>query len=296
MKSKTFFLLLLFIQNSHLPEKTLTYSEVFFLTGVACGEIDRKLREVSGIVASINNPGFLWAINDSGNLPEIFLITTKAEVKRVWHLKGCDNIDWEDISIGIDPATKKVYLYIGDIGDNFANRATKIVYKIEEPILESTDEINEVEKLVIGLSDGNRDMEAMMFDPISNTLFFISKREHSVGLYSIPHLNVNGSIRALKLTSLPFTNIVAANISPSGQHVIIKDYKNVFYWERSSCQSISELLHQPPIVLPYDPEIQGEAVCFALDESGYFTLSESSYVTRAKLFFYKKNVIEPFTS
>ena len=33
----------------------------------------KKLKEVSGIAASIKNPGYIWGHNDSGNEPDVYL-------------------------------------------------------------------------------------------------------------------------------------------------------------------------------------------------------------------------------
>src|SRR5687767_10710977 len=94
-----------------------------------------KLKEVSGVASSVNNKGMLWAQNDSGNSPEIYLIDENLEVVLTCHLMGIENRDWEDIAVGPGPDPAKNYVYIADIGDNKAAYPYKYIYRFEEPVI-----------------------------------------------------------------------------------------------------------------------------------------------------------------
>src|SRR5687767_8835551 len=96
---------------------------------------DKKLKEVSGVASSVNNKGMLWAHNDSGNGPEIYLINENLEIVLTCHLVGIENRDWEDIAVGPGPDPAKTYVYIADIGDNKAAYPYKSIYRFEEPSL-----------------------------------------------------------------------------------------------------------------------------------------------------------------
>jgi len=261
-----------------------------FSWGIPQGSVDRKIEEASGLISSTVNPGMLWTHNDSGNPAEIFLIDSAAKIKMTCTLKGIKNRDWEDITIGPGPKKGKTYIYVGDIGDNLSQYATKLIYRFEEPLFDSeTKEIKEVETLMIQLSDGVRDTEAMMIDPVSNNLFLVSKREDSVRLYQVDYPFAKGMLlTAKKVAVLDLTQIVAANISRNGEEVLMKNYNLVYYWKRKPEQSLIELLQQKPVKLPYDSEAQGESICFAYDEKGYYTLSESSGNRSADLMYYKR--------
>ena len=91
------------------------------------GLVSGKLREASGLVASIANPGYLWTHNDSGNSASIYLINDKAEIVMTCKLKNTVNRDWEDITIGPGPEENVNYLYVADIGDNEAVYPYKIL-------------------------------------------------------------------------------------------------------------------------------------------------------------------------
>jgi hypothetical protein len=253
------------------------------------GSVSGELDEASGLVASVTNPGYLWTHNDGNNPSEIYLINDKAETVMTCRLKRAWNDDWEDITIGPGPEPGVNYLYVADIGDNGAKNRFKRLYRIKEPILaEGKHVLDDVEKILIELPDGPRDSEAIMVDPISKNFYIISKRERSVRLYEIKYPFVNDTIQAVKLGKLPFTDIVAANISPDGSEVLIKNYGEIYYWKRQGDEPIVDVLNRKPINIDYDREPQGEAIAWKLDGSGFYTLSESKIIVGGNLYFFKR--------
>ena len=75
-----------------------------FLPAVQAGVIRSELmREISGIVASRQNPGVLWVHNDSGDRPRIYAIDTKGDLLGICNVGGATERDWEDIAIGPGP-------------------------------------------------------------------------------------------------------------------------------------------------------------------------------------------------
>src|SRR6478609_9604331 len=127
----------------------------------------------------------------------------------------------------------------------------------------------------------------MMIDPLTNDLYLLSKWEDSVRLYQIT-FPFSDTLTAEKVAVLPYSGVVAANISMDGTEVLMKDYPNVYYWKRNEGQSITDLLKQPSVALPYDMEEQGEAICFKVDGKGYYTVSETTKRRQAELLFYKR--------
>jgi len=252
------------------------------------GLVSRKLREASGLVASIANPGYLWTHNDSGNSASIYLINDKAEIVMTCKLKNTVNRDWEDITIGPGPEENVNYLYVADIGDNEAVYSYKILYRIKEPtFLSDQIEIEKADKLTFELPGGARDTEAIMVDPITNYFYVSSKREHSVRLYEIKFPFASDTLHAEEVGKLPFNNIVAANISTDGSEVLMKTYRDIFYWKRKGNEPIPTLLQRRPVKLEYKPEPQGEAIAWKRDGFGFYTLSESEKGD-GSLFFYKR--------
>jgi hypothetical protein len=253
------------------------------------GTVSKKLQEASGLVASIANPGYIWTHNDSGNSASIYLINEKAEIVMTCKLSSTVNRDWEDITIGPGPDENVSYLYVADIGDNEGVYPYKILYRIKEPGFSGDKiEIDKVEKLVIELPGGARDTEAIMVDPITKYFYISSKRENKVRLYEIKFPFTSDTLHAEEIGKLPFNNIVAANISMDGSEVLMKTYRDIFYWKREGNESIPNLLRRKPVKLEYNPEPQGEAIAWKRDGSGFYTLSESDKGDGGSLYFYKR--------
>jgi hypothetical protein len=270
---------------------TKNESANLFSKGVEKGVISKRVEEASGLVASETNPGYFWTFNDGGNPAEIFLINTKAEIVMSCKLAMIINRDWEAIAIGAGPEEGSSYLYVGDIGDNQAKFPFKIVYRFVEPKLSEPDiTITEFDSIVFQLSDGVRDTEAMVLDPISKDLFIFSKREDSIRVYQISYpIESRDTLLAEMKTKLPLSRIVAADISIDGSELLVKDYDHVYYWKRKEGLSIPELLKTKPVELPYEREPQGEAIAWQRDGAGFYTLSETIKNYRGRLLFYERN-------
>jgi hypothetical protein len=262
--------------------------DALFKTGEPLGKVSKRLEEASGLAAGINNPGYFWTINDSGNPAEVFLIDDHANIKLVCKLIKATNRDWEEIRINSESG--KNYLYVADIGDNRAAYDLKFIYRFEEPVLTKANEliIEEIDTLIIKMPDGKRDTESVMIDPLTHDLYILSKREDSIGLYISQYPFSKDTLVLDKILTMPFHNIVSGDISADGREVLLKTYDEIYYWKKSGKEDISELLSKEPIGLPYTREKQGEAITWALDGSGFYTLGESPKDDRARLMFYKR--------
>lgn len=265
-------------------------TDKIFATGTDAGQIDHRLNEASGLTASFKNQNCFWTLNDSGNPAEVFLIDGTAKTKLVCRLKSVNNRDWEDIAVGNGPEPGKKYLYVAEIGDNNAAYDFKYLYRFEEPSLKNGSEqtIAKVETLVIKMPDGKRDTETLMIDQSTNDLYIISKREAKVRVY-IQRFPYPDTLKPTKVLELPFNWVTAGSISQDGNEVLIKNYSAIYYWKRAQEKSLVELLAKPPTEIPYEVEPQGEAICFANDDSGFFTISETrDGAPMSQLKFYKR--------
>jgi len=251
-------------------------SHAMFSSGAELGEVDKRLEEASGLAASAMHPGFLWTVNDNGNPPEVYLIDQHARIRMVCKLPNVRNRDWEDIAIGAGTQVGKSYVYVGDIGDNDAQYDFKLIYRFEEPVLSPDKEIviTNYDTLVLRVPDGNRDAETILIDPLTHDLFIVTKRENNVGLYRCRYPFAQDTSTMEKVSTLHLTSIVAGSISADGQEVLLKNYGKIFYWKKSDNESLPSLLAREPIELDYDREPQGEAITWAGDGSGFYTLSE----------------------
>lgn len=273
-------------------EKPDTFS---FLEGEKLAELtEEKIQEASGLAASISNKGLLWTHNDSGNPAEVFLVDRKLNIRLICRLEGIPNRDWEDIATGPGPDPSKNYVYVADIGDNMAQYPYKMIYRFEEPDITKKNVkgmiIEKVDKIVFQLEDKIKDAETLMVHPATGDIFVVSKRENPVVLYRIPfsRKNISDTVMADSVCPIPLTQVVAGDFSSDGKSILLKNYQNVFLWESVGGEPIEKTFSRPGKILPYKEEPQGEAIAFARDGSGYFTISEKVRGEKSYLLFYRR--------
>lgn len=253
---------------------------------------NNRINEGSGIDNSGINDNVFWLHNDSGDRAQIFAMNKKGKHLGRFILKGIENRDWEDIAIGPGPVENQSYIYIGEIGDNKAKYEMKFIYRIKEPHLDIKNipydsVIQEVDKISFQYPDGPRDAETLMIDPLTKDLIVISKREDNVHVYVLYYPQSTDSLVIPELiAALPLTNINGGDISSSGTKIIIKNYEQIFSWNRKPKQALAEVFSNESIRLPYIEEPQGEAICWSKDEKAYFTVSEEDDNIEARLYFY----------
>jgi hypothetical protein len=260
------------------------------------GEIEADIiDEASGLATSRSNNLYLWTHNDSGGNPELYLFTSTGADSGRYELAGASNIDWEDMAIGPGPDDALTYLFVGDIGDNAALRNDYMIYRVPEPDLNIEDlpadsVLSGVEAIRFVYSDEiARDAETLMVDPATKDIYVVSKREAQVGVYRLPYPQELTDTDTAEFQGLiPFTNVVAGDISPDGQEILLKDYFRVYHWELGS-GSVYQAMVQTPLRLNYTVEPQGEAIAWGADGQRYFTLSEEDSPNPAALFSYSRN-------
>lgn len=266
-----------------------------FSKGTKLGALkSKRLNEVSGLSASVTNRDMLWALNDSGNEAEVYLIDRETNIKQTYVLKGVKNRDWEEIAVGRGPDPSKHYVYVGDIGDNMAVYPYKYIYRFEEPkfdpgVTDKKVDITNFETLVFSLSDQQRDTEAFFIDPKTGDLYIISKWKTPVDLYMIKAADMmSDTAVAQRLGTLPFSTVVAADFNRDGSELLIKTLGDVYYWKRDATTSVQAMLQEKGISLPYDREPQGESVAWSVSGDGYYTLSEQKKGESIHLMFYQR--------
>jgi hypothetical protein len=245
-----------------------------------------SITEVSGIVASRRMPNVLWVHNDSGDSARVFALNTTGGVHAICSLTGASHRDWEDIALAADPVSGLDYLYLGDIGDNYATRGSVAVYRVPEPMLDTNrflavTNLAGVERYVFTYPDGARDAETLLVDPGSGDLYVLSKREANNHIYRAAYPQSTNGTNVLSYEGIMVLGgLVAGDIAPSGRQILVKQYGALYYYACSNGVSVSSALTNAPTAVPYQPEPQGEAVCWQGRERGYYTLSEGASPTQ----------------
>ncbi|MEJ2052669.1 MAG: hypothetical protein P8X42_02000 [Calditrichaceae bacterium] len=251
-----------------------------------------KINEASGIDQSWLNDNVFWLHNDSGNEAQIFAIDERGKNLGRFKLANIKNRDWEDIAVGPGPIDGQSYIYIGEIGDNRAEYEDKYIYRVKEPVIDSTHTpynaiIENIDIISFIYPDGPRDAETVMIDPLTKDIIIVSKREENVHVYSLAYPQpMDSVIIAQRITILPITQVTGGDISNTGDKIVLKNYEKIYYWTRKSGETLADAFSKEPQLLPYIPEPQGEAICWDKEGKDYFTVSEEAEKTQARLYSY----------
>ena len=263
-------------------------------TGTLQGDF---VKELSGIAPSRRNPGAYWVHNDGKKVKEIYLIDSLGKRLATCKLPLTETEDCEDIEVGIDPKTGISYIYLADTGDNNKVFATHYVYRIPEPVLPpgapQPAELNakELEKWAFQYPEGQQyNAETLLFDPKTQDLFILSKDPGNAILFKFPFpQSASATTTLTRLGNFPIDKATGGDVSPNGGEVLIKNKQEIFYWTVGPGESLADALqnHDPQRV-PYQPETQGEAICFNLGATGFLTSTERDKSFEQAVFFYAR--------
>src|SRR3546814_483495 len=149
--------------------------------------LDARLDEISGLAASQAHEGVLWMLDDGGNDPQLFAISTRGGLQATFQVAGVAKTDWEDIAaFELDG---RRYLLVADTGDNGGLRRSLQLHVIEEPA--SLDEVAQHAPLEPAWSiafrwpDGARDCEAVAVDARRGEVLLISKKRTPPELFAL---------------------------------------------------------------------------------------------------------------
>ena len=239
---------------------------------------DERLSEISGLVASRNQPGILWVHNDSGDEAAVYAIDLQGRTVAEVRLIGIDAVDCEDIALGPGPDGDDC-LYLADIGDNAAARETICIYRVPEPQIEVREDglmaqmSVECDVIEAAYPDGPRDAETLLVDPITGDVIVVSKDFIHARAYRV--LVAYDGVATLEfLVELSWGFMTGGDISSDGTSILLRGYWNAEIWPRSPDGDWWATLASPGCVVPLAQELQGEAIGFSVDEDGYFTISE----------------------
>lgn len=256
---------------------------------IATGIID----EASGLAASVNLPGYLWTIQDSGQPNSLYLISRDGKSIKQYNVPGSNNHDWEEVAVGPGPDNGVSYAYIADIGNNNQPVATtNTIYRIPEiSAIEGAFSQNALQKITFSYPDGPRDAEALIVDPVTKDIFVLSKEMQGTNIYRLafPQSTTDVSV-AEKVGTVPgVTFATAASISKDGAEIVVRTYLGVYYWKRSNGETVAQaLVKSANKTLTVALEPQGEAICFESEGKGFYTLSEKKDAASVSLNFYKR--------
>jgi hypothetical protein len=262
-----------------------------FLDGEVVGHIaESQVTEASGLVASRQNEDVFWVHNDSGDSARLFAMNRSGTHLGVYTIDGATAVDWEDIAIGPGPAPGIDYLYIADMGDNGGTRSSVTVYRIPEPFVQLdqqpvTVNLTGAESLEFVYSDGSRDAETLLVDPLSGDIVVVSKREAASRVYKAEYPQSTSATNTFQYVGdLTFSWATGGDVSALGDEVLVKSSDTVTMYDRVPGANLWGALLTLGTNVPYTVEPQGEAISFDAD-GNYYTVSEGS---QQPIYFYQR--------
>lgn len=244
---------------------------------------DPAATELSGLVASPDQPGILWTHNDSGDRPRVFAVRANGTVVADLDVPGAEAVDWEDIAIGPSPGGGRA-LYLGDSGDNAAQRATIDVYRVPEPRVPSAAGTTApAVRLRLSYPDGPHDAETLLVDPRSGELAIVTKQlSGESGVYVARHPDAAAGGATLTLRHVATLHLdlgglaTGGDVSADGRVVAVRTYTGLVAWAKRPGASLAATLRRAPCrgEVSLGGEGQGEALALSRDGRGFWTVPE----------------------
>ncbi|MEJ2741760.1 MAG: hypothetical protein P8176_04575 [Gammaproteobacteria bacterium] len=220
---------------------------------------DRRVPEISGVIAARVPGGGWWVLNDGGHSATLLHLGLDGLVHHQLVVSGVRNVDWEDLS-AFEWSGRR-YLVIGDTGDNDRRRRAVNLIVVPEPRLEDwritesagesagvsvtksvTESVTEnkstelekrvvlaewVRRIRLIFPDGPHDVESLAVDVHGKRVMLLSKRDDPPHLYSVPLAELTELIQQTALSkqdeSMASTPSSSASTARVRRDVTLKD-------------------------------------------------------------------------
>lgn len=238
-----------------------------------CEVTDPRLTELSGLV--VGRDGTMLAINDGGDLVQVFVLDPACQVTRV-HEAAVDPFDPEDLAVGPDGT-----VWLADTGDNTGTRETVALIALRP------DGSTAVHRLTY--PDGPHDAEALLLAP-DGTPYVVTKEVlgSSDVFRPVAALEPNGTVGLVEVASVDLTLtgtpggpvgragqllVTGGAVAADGHALALRTYTDAYVWPLAGSDVVAALGSRPVrVALPESP--QGEAVSFSADGASLVVASE----------------------
>ncbi len=263
-----------------------TLQENTDFTRTECGTMKKKtMKEISGLAASRQTPGYLWAHGDENvdSKRKIIAIQPDGTLAMTVNITTPNTTrdDWEDIATGVYGG--KNYVFIGAIGDNDLEFNDQYyIYYFEEPAITSGTQSITANTICFGYPDNKaHNTETLMYDNVEKMFYIADKVDGVCHLYKLPFSTTYGTgvQRLTEVCALgngsKFVLANGGDITPDGHWMAIKNEEYILLWERQGAESLSATAQRNPVqVMAYQKEEQGESLAWK-DASTFYTTSDS---------------------
>ncbi|MFN8098468.1 MAG: hypothetical protein U0Q21_09300 [Dermatophilaceae bacterium] len=202
---------------------------------------DAEITESSGL-ALVRD--LYVTVNDSGDRGRVFTVDSSGATVGV--------TSWADRPVDIEAVAVAGpgEVWVGDIGDNAATRASIRVFRVEVGRMTRTVTPHAVR---LAYADRPHNAESLLVHPVTGRLYIATKQTAGGSLYAAPRTLTSGVNTLTKLG--PVASLVTdGTFSDDGAHVLLRNYGKVFVYGFPSLRLLGSA------ALPAQPQGEGMAL------------------------------------
>lgn len=197
---------------------------------------DERIQESSGLAYSVKYPDLAYTMNDSKNRAVVYAI--QVSTGRVVGQVDLERFDLEDPeSIAVDGQGR---LWLGDLGDNDANRDDVSILVFDEPGM-GRKTPQALQRFPIAFQGGPENVEGMMVSPATRQVFLINKTDAgAASLYVLPQsLRSGAENMATNMRRQMPARVADAAFTPDGRFALVKTATGVVAYDVKTWKPIS---------------------------------------------------------
>ena len=219
---------------------------------------DDRIDESSGLVV---RGGRIFTVNDSGDGPYVYAVDERTG--RTVAVTTYAEDDPEDVeALAPGPGGS---LWVGDIGDNRAVRASIRVYHLVPARRDATVSATAYD---LEYPDRPHDAEALLVQPRTGRLLVVTKRFLRGGVvYRAPRTLVPGQVNELERVARVPGLVTDGTFLPDGRHVLLRTYGSAALYTYPGFKRLADV--------PLPRQEQGEAI--AVDHGRVYLSSEGEH-------------------
>jgi hypothetical protein len=257
-----------------------------YAESVMLGRVDNAdLAELSGMSASLRNPGVLFAHNDRAR-SDVFALARDGKLLARFRLETERVTDVEDIAIG--PCPTGTCIVLADIGDNQSQRDQIAILRAPEPDVSAASDPAatlslQSERFAFEYADGPHNAEGLLIDPHTGALYVVTKAlpGEPSAVYALPDGKPGSMQRASLVMQLDVPRagdmpVTAAASHPCGAGFALRTGNALYEYRIDREQPFTDAFSVKPVALPSPAERQSEAVTYAPDGRALLTSGEGA--------------------